>query len=152
MAGCLNTLHLSEDNARILLLILVLGMYMLLGALFFQYLEAPLEQEIVEKYWKFYNRFRENFVNESIPHDLEEFHNVLYAYGNATAIGIIHKKPRWDFSGSFHFVTTIVSTIGKVWDFIFHRFTNQGDRASPFRKIVAILLLNHQIAGSTPAQ
>ncbi|KAI5711073.1 hypothetical protein M8J75_013820 [Diaphorina citri] len=112
MAGCLNALHLSEDNARILLLILVLGLYMLLGALFFQYLESPLEQEVVEKYWRVYNKFRDHFVNDSVPQDLEEFHNMLYAYGNATAIGIIHKKPRWDFSGSFHFVTTIVSTIG----------------------------------------
>jgi hypothetical protein len=38
---------------------------------------------------------------------------LLHAYGNASAIGVINKRRRWDFPGSFHFVGTIVSTIGK---------------------------------------
>ncbi|XP_049835119.1 potassium channel subfamily K member 13-like [Schistocerca gregaria] len=43
---------------------------------------------------------------------MERVHRLLYAYGNASAAGIIHKRRRWDFAGSFHFVGTIVSTIG----------------------------------------
>lgn len=39
---------------------------------------------------------------------------LLSAYGNASAAGVINKRRRWDFSGSFHFVGTIVSTIGEI--------------------------------------
>jgi hypothetical protein len=51
-------------------------------------------------------------VNQSALH-MDKVHQLLYAYGNATSAGIIHKRRRWDFAGSFHFVGTIVSTIGK---------------------------------------
>lgn len=55
---------------------------------------------------------------------LENLHQLLYAYGNATAIGVINKRRRWDFVGSFHFVGTIVTTIGEN--------TNESD----FKKIL----------------
>lgn len=44
---------------------------------------------------------------------LDGLHELLFAYGNATQAGMVWKRKRWDWVGSFHFAWTIVSTIGK---------------------------------------
>jgi hypothetical protein len=44
---------------------------------------------------------------------LDGLHELLFAYGNATQAGVLWKRKRWDWVGSFHFAWTIVSTIGK---------------------------------------
>lgn len=59
-----------------------------------------------------YQAFRRHHLRGS-SQALQRLHELLYAYGNASAIGIINKRRRWDFPGSFHFVGTIVSTIGE---------------------------------------
>ena len=64
------------------------------------------------EFWRVYQNFRRHHLRNS-PQSLNRLHELLYAYGNASATGIINKRRRWDFSGSFHFVGTIVSTIGK---------------------------------------
>ncbi|XP_021945094.1 potassium channel subfamily K member 13 [Folsomia candida] len=43
---------------------------------------------------------------------LDGLHELLFAYGNATQAGMVWKRKRWDWVGSFHFAWTIVSTIG----------------------------------------
>lgn len=48
------------------------------------------------------------------PPSIESLHELLFAYGNATQAGVIWKRRRWDYVGSFHFTWTIVSTIGKL--------------------------------------
>ncbi|PSN49577.1 Potassium channel subfamily K member 13 [Blattella germanica] len=147
--GCCTLLHLTEDNARFVLLAIVLVLYMLAGAALFQYLEGEAELKMANEFWKIYSDFRRHYLllilqagnntgvhnnglncttesnendasqeNSSHPvnHndlDMEKVHQLLYAYGNATSAGIIHKRRRWDFAGSFHFVGTIVSTIGE---------------------------------------
>jgi len=65
------------------------------------------------EFWRVYHAFRRHHLRCS-PLALQRLHELLYAYGNASATGIINKKRRWDFPGSFHFVGTIVSTIGKI--------------------------------------
>jgi len=47
---------------------------------------------------------------------LDGLHELLYAYGNATQAGVLWKRKRWDWVGSFHFAWTIVSTIGKGYN------------------------------------
>lgn len=145
--GCCSLLHLTEDNARFLLLAIVLVLYMLAGATLFQYLEGEEELRMVREFWRIYSDFRRHYVflltqvgNNTGVHgnevnctsgedtneerissqganqsalDMDKVHQLLYAYGNATSAGIIHKRRRWDFAGSFHFVGTIVSTIGE---------------------------------------
>lgn len=44
---------------------------------------------------------------------LDGLHELLFAYGNATQAGMVWKRKRWDWVGSFHFAWTIVSTIGE---------------------------------------
>lgn len=44
---------------------------------------------------------------------MERVDELLQAHNKASSAGIINKRRRWDFPGSFHFVGTIVSTIGK---------------------------------------
>lgn len=64
------------------------------------------------EFWRVYHTFRRHHLQSS-PIALERLDELLYAYGNASSSGIINKSRRWDFPGSFHFVGTIVSTIGK---------------------------------------
>lgn len=66
------------------------------------------------EFWRVYQTFRRHHLRNG-PQALQRLHDLLYAYGNASSTGIINKRRRWDFSGSFHFVGTIVSTIGIRW-------------------------------------
>ncbi|XP_018058523.1 PREDICTED: potassium channel subfamily K member 13-like [Atta colombica] len=102
---------LAEDNARIILLAVVLAAYMLAGAALFQRLESDFEIRQATEFWRVYHAFRKHHLRGN-PLALQRLHELLYAYGNASATGIINKRRRWDFPGSFHFVGTIVSTIG----------------------------------------
>ncbi|XP_043271412.1 potassium channel subfamily K member 13-like [Venturia canescens] len=102
---------LAEDNARFVLLAVVLAAYMVAGAALFQKLESDLEVKQAAEFWRVYHTFRRHHLGNG-PQALQRLHDLLYAYGNASSTGIINKRRRWDFSGSFHFVGTIVSTIG----------------------------------------
>ncbi|KAK0099135.1 hypothetical protein PV326_004294 [Microctonus aethiopoides] len=102
---------ISEDNARFVLLAIVLIGYMVAGAAVFQRLESEVELRQAAEFWRIYHAFRRHHLRTS-PQAINRLHELLYAYSNASATGIIHKRRRWDFSGSFHFVSTIVSTIG----------------------------------------
>ncbi|XP_014468067.1 PREDICTED: potassium channel subfamily K member 13-like [Dinoponera quadriceps] len=102
---------LAEDNARFILLAVVLVAYMLAGAVLFQRLESDFETRQAAEFWRVYHAFRRHHLRGS-PSALQRLHELLYAYGNASTTGIINKRRRWDFPGSFHFVGTIVSTIG----------------------------------------
>lgn len=141
--GCV---PVGEDNARFILLGIVLIIYMILGALIFQHLENDTELAQAQKFWTLYDQFQDFYLpavinrncsqgidfreNETLVinaelEGLDRLHKLLYAYGNATAMGIVHKRRRWDFVGSFHFVSTIVSTIGKFnhhFYFFIHSF------------------------------
>ncbi|XP_012252606.2 potassium channel subfamily K member 13-like [Athalia rosae] len=102
---------LAEDNARFILLAGVLAAYMLAGAALFQRLEADLEVRQAAEFWRVYHSFRKQHLQPGAE-ALQRLHELLSAYGNASAAGIINKRRRWDFPGSFQFVGTIVSTIG----------------------------------------
>ncbi|CAH0387373.1 unnamed protein product [Bemisia tabaci] len=98
MVGVCSSLNLSEDNARILLLGVVLLLYMFGGAMLFHQTESEAEAEIARRYWALYHEFRAHLVNASVsPARLDQ---LLYEYGNATALGVINKRTRWDISGS----------------------------------------------------
>lgn len=70
--------------------------------------------EQAAEFWRTYQAFRRHHLRGSAQ-ALQRLHELLYAYGNASATGIINKRRRWDFPGSFHFVGTIVSTIGQFF-------------------------------------
>lgn len=107
--GCCSTLHLREDNARFFLLMVVMVVYMLIGASVFMVLEKDNEDHEKQEYQNHLDSFYAKYpsVNRS---DLEY---LLKIHSEAESAGFVgNKRPRWDFSGSFYFVGTVVSTIG----------------------------------------
>ena len=100
---------MQEDNARFILLAIVMVLYMLTGATVFMILERDTELAEKEQYYHVLNTFlKNNDVNET------ELQTLLDAHAEANTAGLLsEKRPRWDFPGSFYFVGTVVSTIGK---------------------------------------
>ncbi|XP_064489603.1 potassium channel subfamily K member 13-like [Ornithodoros turicata] len=108
--GCCRALHLREENARFALLGVVMILYMVVGATLFHLLEAGTEQEARDQYARALSTFWEKYNGTVDPRDLEV---LLQEHGNASAHNLLPgKRLRWDFSGSFYFVGTVVSTIG----------------------------------------
>lgn len=108
--GCCRIIHLKEDNARFILLAVVMVFYMLSGAAIFNALERDNELVEMQNYKKYVQEFKDKYreVNET---DLLELLNI---HSQAELAGFTgNKRPRWDFSGAFYFVGTVVSTIGE---------------------------------------
>uniref|UniRef100_A0A8P4GFI0 Potassium channel, subfamily K, member 12 like n=1 Tax=Dicentrarchus labrax TaxID=13489 RepID=A0A8P4GFI0_DICLA len=106
---CCPRAPMNEDNARFCLLAGLILLYLLCGAAIFSALEHPFELR-ARRLWKqqldnFTQRYRVN---------LGALHTLLRQYEEANGAGIRVDtlRPRWDFSGAFYFVGTVVSTIG----------------------------------------
>uniref|UniRef100_G3QAH6 Potassium channel, subfamily K, member 12 like n=1 Tax=Gasterosteus aculeatus TaxID=69293 RepID=G3QAH6_GASAC len=106
---CCPRAPVNEDNARFCLLAGLILVYLLCGAAIFSALEHPFELR-ARRLWKqqldnFTHRYRVN---------LGALHTLLRQYEEANGAGIRVDtlRPRWDFSGAFYFVGTVVSTIG----------------------------------------
>uniref|UniRef100_H3AD36 Potassium two pore domain channel subfamily K member 12 n=1 Tax=Latimeria chalumnae TaxID=7897 RepID=H3AD36_LATCH len=109
--GCRSSwLHLNEDNGRFLLLALLIALYLLVGAAVFSALESPSELRAQSR-WNWTLR---NF-SDTFNISMAELSAFLREYEAAIAAGIKvdSLRPRWDFTGAFYFVGTVVSTIGK---------------------------------------
>ncbi|XP_019713522.1 potassium channel subfamily K member 13 isoform X2 [Hippocampus comes] len=100
---------INEDNARFLLLALFIVLYMLCGAAVFSALEQPKEREAKERWAQRFELFRQtyNLSKKELNGFLEN-----YEEANAAGIRVDNIRPRWDFTGAFYFVGTVVSTIG----------------------------------------
>ncbi|CAH1791768.1 unnamed protein product [Owenia fusiformis] len=108
-SGCCVILHLREDNARFILLALVMVIYMLSGAALFMFLERDNETRERKEYYDQYKLFLSLHPNIS----KESFDKMLKLHADAYTAGLLEdRRQRWDFSGSFYFVGTVVSTIG----------------------------------------
>ncbi|KPP75268.1 potassium channel subfamily K member 13-like [Scleropages formosus] len=107
--GCCGAGLLNEDNARFLLLALLIVLYLLCGAAVFSALEQPRERQAKEKWALRFERF-------SAEHNLSraELEALLRSYEEANLAGVRvdARLPRWDFAGALYFVGTVVSTIG----------------------------------------
>lgn len=113
ISGC-RSLHINEDNGRFVLLALFILVYLLCGAAVFSAIERPSEVRARARWNRTLHNFSDAF-NISV-HELSSF---LREYETAAAAGIRADvlRPRWDFTGAFYFVATVVSTIGKLVDF-----------------------------------
>ncbi|XP_075875829.1 potassium channel, subfamily K, member 13 [Nelusetta ayraudi] len=100
---------MNEDNARFCLLAGLILLYLLCGAAIFSALEYPFELR-ARHLWK---QQLENFTQQYRV-NLGALHTLLRQYEDANGAGIRVDtlRPRWDFSGAFYFVGTVVSTIG----------------------------------------
>lgn len=105
--------RLNADTARFLLLAVLIVLYMLCGAAVFSAIELPTEREAKE-------RWQERLENFTRRHNLSraELRLFLREYEEASVAGIRVDdiRPRWDFTGAFYFVGTVVSTIGERRD------------------------------------
>ncbi|MEQ2255526.1 Potassium channel subfamily K member 13 [Ilyodon furcidens] len=103
---------INEDNARFLLLALFIVLYLLCGAAVFSALEQPKEREAKERWAQRFEHFSQKY-NLS-KKDLRNFLK-NYEEANVAGIRVDTIRPRWDFTGAFYFVGTVVSTIGEVY-------------------------------------
>lgn len=108
---CCGSTPLNEDNARFLLLALFIIVYLLCGAAVFSALEQPMEREAKERWAQRFDLFRQKYNLSK-----KELNNFLRSYEEANVAGIRVDtiRPRWDFTGAFYFVGTVVSTIGEM--------------------------------------
>ncbi|XP_032547477.1 potassium channel subfamily K member 13 [Chiroxiphia lanceolata] len=106
---CSSAGRLNADNARFLLLAVLILLYMLCGAAVFSAIELPTEREAKE-------RWEERLENFTRRHNLSRAELRLflreYEEANVAGIRVDDIRPRWDFTGAFYFVGTVVSTIG----------------------------------------
>lgn len=110
LPGC-RSLHVNEDNGRFGLLAILILMYLLCGAAVFSAIERPSELRARGRW----NRTLHNF-SDAFNVSLQELSYFLREYESAVAAGIRADslRPRWDFTGAFYFVGTVVSTIGEL--------------------------------------
>uniref|UniRef100_A0A8C7WPC0 Potassium channel subfamily K member 13 n=1 Tax=Oryzias sinensis TaxID=183150 RepID=A0A8C7WPC0_9TELE len=108
---CCSSGPVNEDNARFLLLALFIVVYLLCGAAVFSALEQPKEREAKERWTQRFEHFSQKY-NLS-KKDLKNFLR-KYEEANVAGIRVDTIRPRWDFSGAFYFVGTVVSTIGET--------------------------------------
>lgn len=112
---CCGSSPVNEDNARFLLLALFIIVYLFCGAAVFSALEQPKEREAKE-------RWAQRFEHFSLKYNLskKDLQNFLRNYEEANVAGIRVDaiRPRWDFTGAFYFVGTVVSTIGEIIRFV----------------------------------
>ncbi|KAG7464330.1 potassium channel subfamily K member 13-like [Solea senegalensis] len=106
---CCSRTPMNEDNARFCLLAGLILLYLLCGAAIFSALEHPFELR-ARRLWK---QQLDNFT-QRYRVKLDSLHTLLRQYEEANGAGIRVDtlRPRWDFSGAFYFVGTVVSTIG----------------------------------------
>lgn len=109
LQGC-RSLHINEDNGRFLLLAVLIIVYLLCGAAVFSAIESPSELRAHGRW----NRTLLNF-SDTFNISLQDLSSFLKEYEAAIAAGVRVDalRPRWDFTGAFYFVGTVVSTIGK---------------------------------------
>uniref|UniRef100_A0A3Q3S667 Potassium channel, subfamily K, member 12 like n=1 Tax=Mastacembelus armatus TaxID=205130 RepID=A0A3Q3S667_9TELE len=112
---CCPRAPMNEDNARFCLLAGLILLYLLCGAAIFSALEHPFELR-ARHVWK---QQLENFT-QRYRVNLGALHTLLRQYEEANGAGIRVDalRPRWDFSGAFYFVGTVVSTIGNWKNFL----------------------------------
>lgn len=86
---------------------------MLCGAAVFSAIELPTEREAKERWEERLENFtrRHNLSRAELRHFLRE-----YEEASVAGIRVDDIRPRWDFTGAFYFVGTVVSTIGERRD------------------------------------
>lgn len=107
-------LSLRRDTKRLLLLMVLLGIYLLSGAAVFQVLENETEQKEVEKL----NTVRK-FTMRRYNMSVEEFNALI----KKVEVALSHRcqrteeswcQNRWTYYASLYFTASVVTTIGKA--------------------------------------
>ncbi|VDM45296.1 unnamed protein product [Toxocara canis] len=124
--GCFARIGIHEENARFILLALLLLFYLCFGAALFNYLERENEiqekQKVSETDGCMYRKQSITYatllksVRASLCKDNEKqcdnLDRLLELNANLSAAGLLSKQQRFDISGAFFFAGTVISTIG----------------------------------------
>lgn len=86
-------------------------LYLLCGAVVFSALEQPMEAEAKDRWAQRFEQFSQK--NNLSKKELDNFLR-NYEEANLAGIRVDTIRPRWDFTGAFYFVGTVVSTIGDI--------------------------------------
>lgn len=86
-------------------------LYLLCGAAVFSALEQPMEAEAKDRWAQRFEQFSQK--NNLSKKELDNFLR-NYEEANLAGIRVDTIRPRWDFTGAFYFVGTVVSTIGDI--------------------------------------
>ncbi|XP_059504948.1 potassium channel subfamily K member 13a isoform X2 [Stegostoma tigrinum] len=100
---------LNEENGRLALLAALLAVYLVCGAAVFSAIEQPKEREAQRRWLQTKGNFsrRYNISGAELSRFLRD-----YEKAHVAGVRVDETRPRWDFTGSFYFVGTVVSTIG----------------------------------------
>jgi hypothetical protein len=116
--GCLARIHIYEENARFILLAILLVAYMCVGAALFHWLEYDNELMERDRYFKLRDRVNELYCAE-FPDPTRRYINCTLLYelldmrGKLSAAGLLNDRPSFDLAGAFYFAGTVISTIGE---------------------------------------
>ncbi|XP_078458454.1 potassium channel, subfamily K, member 13-like [Lampetra planeri] len=99
----------GEDTARFALLAALILCYLLCGAAVFSALERPSELVAQERWLHRLENFTRHF---GVPRADVDALLRDFELGATAGVRAAPLRPRWDFTGAFYFVGTVVSTIG----------------------------------------
>ena len=99
---------MQEQTFTILILIILILAYLILGAVVFQQLEAENEQESHDTYYDLFRQLQQRYnISKALMKD------VLVTHESACELGLPNAIRKWSFTGSFYFVGSVLTTIGK---------------------------------------
>ncbi|XP_041979911.1 potassium channel subfamily K member 1-like isoform X2 [Aricia agestis] len=107
----------SMPTVRALVLMMIMALYLTMGAMVFQALEGPLERAKEENKRKTVEGLKMNFLENNPCIADEELETLLEQVVRASGQGVSSSKnvtggPNWSFGQSLFFSSTVVTTIG----------------------------------------
>ncbi|CAI4222581.1 unnamed protein product [Auanema sp. JU1783] len=108
--GCFARLHIYEENARLILISLILIVYLICGAFLFNHLEWENEQKERKELDARLQSYRRKYCGNNTK--ACDFHDLIDLISEANSIGIFNSRSRFDLYGSLFFSGTVISTIG----------------------------------------
>ena len=101
---------MNEDTLQLLILTALLLLYMIIGAGVFSVLELENEARLKQHYYSIFDEFakRNNLSSTALS-------TLLSSQKDACMLGVnVGQYNKWDFTGSFYFTGTVITTIGKL--------------------------------------
>ncbi|VDP33454.1 unnamed protein product [Soboliphyme baturini] len=107
--------RLGEENTHMILLALIIALYLTAGAFLFSLIEKQHEDMERNVFHHELSAFKAAYCHSTILGNCSALDYLLDLRGSMSAAGISPQKTSWDFFGSFYFVSTVLTTIGKFF-------------------------------------
>ncbi|EGT38489.1 hypothetical protein CAEBREN_29181 [Caenorhabditis brenneri] len=109
--GCFARLRIYEENARFVLICIILMVYLAFGAVLFHYIEWDNEVDERKAIEKRMDEYRRSYCKSKPLNECDFDEMVKFITEGATS-GLLNTRPRFDMLGSLFFSATVISTIG----------------------------------------